>query len=88
MRYIYQQEREDWHALSMIAVDEAVTKIQSLLQLTGPERVILVPVTGSRSGFEMISDALAEKNIAFIEAPETLPLGEPKYREWAQHTIS
>jgi hypothetical protein len=72
----------------MIVVDEAVTKIQSLLQLTGTERVILVPATGNRSGFEMISDALAENNIAFSEAPETLPLGELKFREWAQHTIS
>jgi hypothetical protein len=42
----------------------------------------LVPATGSRSGFEIISDALAENNIAFIEAPETLPLGEPKFREY------
>jgi hypothetical protein len=88
MRCIYQQEREDWHDLLMIAVDEAVTKIQSLLQLTGTERVILVHATGSGSGFEMISDALAENNIAFIAVPETLPLDEPKFREWAQHTIS
>lgn len=36
----------------------------------------------------MISDVLAENNITFIAAPETLPLGDLKFREWAQHTIS
>ena len=80
--------REDWHDLSMIAVDEAVNRIQTLLQSTGAEEVILVPATGSGSGFNMISEALTENNIPFTATPETLPLGEPEFREWAQQTIS
>jgi len=80
--------REDWHDLSMIAVDEAVNRIQTLLQSTGAEKVILVPATGSGSGFNMISEALTENNIPFTATPETLPLGEPEFREWAQQTIS
>jgi hypothetical protein len=80
--------REDWHDLAPIAVQDAVTQIQSLLQSTGAERVILVPATGSGSGFKMVSDALTENNIPFVTAPETLPLGEQEFRQWAQQTIS
>lgn len=80
--------REDWHDLAPIAVQNAVIQIESLLQSTGAERVILVPATGSGSGFKMVSDALTENNIPFVTAPETLPLGEQEFRQWAQQTIS
>lgn len=80
--------REDWHDLGPIAVQEAVSQIQSLLQSTGAERVILVPATGSGSGFKMVSDALTENNIHFVAAPETLPMGEEEFRQWAQQTLS
>jgi hypothetical protein len=80
--------REDWHDLAPIAVQNAVTQIQSLLQSTGAEKVLLVPATGSGSGFKMVSDALTENNIPFVAAPETLPLGEQEFRQWAQQTIS
>lgn len=80
--------REDWHDLAPMAVQNAVTQIQSLLQSTGAERVILVPATGSGSGFKMVSDALTENNIPFTTAPETLPLGEQEFRQWAQQTIT
>jgi hypothetical protein len=80
--------REDWHDLAPIAVQDAVTQIEALLQSTGAERVILVPATGSGSGFKMVSDALTENNIPFVAAPEPLPLGEQEFRQWAQQTIS
>jgi hypothetical protein len=80
--------REDWHDLAPIAVQNAVTQIQTLLQATGAERVVLVPATGSGSGFKMVTDALTASNIPFVTTPETLPIGEQELRQWAQQTLT
>jgi hypothetical protein len=49
---------------------------------------VTIPATGSGSGFDMKFDGLTVNNIPFIAAPETLPLREPEFREWAEHAIS
>ena len=78
--------REDWPDLSKVAVPEAVSKIKSLLNDTGAKKVILVPATGGH-GFDMIAEALESEGINYVSAPETLPLGEKEFRDWALETV-
>ena len=47
-----------------------------MLEETGTQNVVLVPATGSGSGFHMVTEALEEEGIPFTEAPDPLPLGK------------
>ncbi|KCZ70854.1 hypothetical protein ANME2D_02879 [Candidatus Methanoperedens nitroreducens] len=78
--------REDWPDLYKIAVPEAVSTIKSLLNDTGAKKVILVPATGGH-GFDMIAEALDSEGINYVSAPETLPIGEKEFRDWALKTV-
>lgn len=79
--------REDWPTLKPAAVAEAVAQIQAMLDATGAERVVLVPATGSGSGFTAVKDGLTAAGITFTEAPHPLPLGEKEYKKWAEQVI-
>lgn len=79
--------REDWPTLRPAAVQEAVNKIKAMLQETGADNVILVPATGSGSGFHMVADALDAEGISYTEAPDPLPLGQKEYEKWAAQVV-
>jgi hypothetical protein len=79
--------REDWPDLQPAAIEEAVSGIKRMLEQTGAQSVVLVPATGSGSGFHTVAEALEEEDIAFTEAPEPLPLGERDFIRWAAETV-
>lgn len=79
--------REDWPDLQPAALEKAVSHIKTMLEETGAQNVVLVPATGSGSGFHMVSEALEEEGIPFTEAPDPLPLGERDFIRWASETV-
>jgi hypothetical protein len=80
--------REDWPELQPAAIEEAVNGIRSMLEETGTQNVVLVPATGSGSGFHMLTEALEEEGIPFTEAPDPLPLGEREFIRWSTLTVA
>jgi hypothetical protein len=80
--------REDWPELQPAAIEEAVNGIRSMLEETGTQNVVLVPATGSGSGFHMVTEALEEEGIPFTEAPDPLPLGEREFIRWSTLTVA
>jgi hypothetical protein len=79
--------REDWPDLQPAALEKAVTTIQNMLDDTGAENVILVPATGSGSGFDAVAGALDAEGISYTVAPEPLPLGQDEFEKWAEKTF-
>ena len=79
--------REDWPELQPAAIEKAVNGIKSMLAQTGAQNVVLVPATGSGSGFTAIAEALEQEGISFTEAPDPLPLGERDFIRWASQTV-
>lgn len=79
--------REDWPGLSPAAVQGAVAKVKAMMVQTGATRVVLVPATGSGSGFNMVASALAQEGISFVRAPDPLPLGEKEFAEWSAQVM-
>jgi hypothetical protein len=79
--------REDWPTLSPIAVANAVDKVKVLMAETGATKVVLVPATGSGSGYEKVAAALAQQGISYARAPDPLPLGEKEFGEWADQVM-
>jgi hypothetical protein len=79
--------REDWPDLQPAAIEKAVNEIKDMLEDTGADTVVLVPATGSGSGFHMIEEALDAEGIEYIVAPEDLPIGEKYFLRWAAKTV-
>jgi hypothetical protein len=79
--------REDWPELQPAAIEKAVNGIRSMLAQTGAQNVVLVPATGSGSGYTAIAEALEQEGISFTEAPDPLPLGESEFIRWATVTV-
>lgn len=79
--------REDWPALAPAAVQEAVDKVKTAMASTGASRVVLVPATGSGSGYEMVADALSAEGVDFVRAPDPLPLGEKEFAKWSEQVM-
>ncbi|MEM3159217.1 MAG: hypothetical protein QXJ74_00370 [Nitrososphaera sp.] len=79
--------REDWPTLSPAAVQSAVDKIEAAMAQTGATRVVLMPATGSGSGYEMVAGALTAESIDFVRAPDPLPLGEKEFKKWAEQVM-
>jgi hypothetical protein len=79
--------REDWPTLQPAAAQSAVDRISAAMAQTGATRVVLVPATGSGSGFHMEADALTAEGIDYVSAPEPLPLGEKEYKRWAEQVM-
>jgi hypothetical protein len=71
--------REDGPDLQPSALEEAVSQIESMLEETGAQNIVLVPSTGSGSGFHMVAEALEEEGIMHTEAPNPLPIGEREF---------
>lgn len=76
--------REDWPNLAPAAVQKAVDRIKAMLNSTGATQVVLVPATGSGSGFKMVTDALTAASVSYVVAPSTLPTGQEEYVQWAE----
>ena len=79
--------REDWPDLQPLAIEKAVSTIQGMLEDTGADNVILVPATGSGSGFDAVAEALDAEGIAYTVAPEPLPFGQDEFEQWAKQTF-
>jgi hypothetical protein len=79
--------REDWPTLQPAAAQSAVDRKSAAMAQTGATRVVLVPATGSGSGFHMVADALTAEGIDYVSAPEPLPLGEKEYKRWAEQVM-
>lgn len=79
--------REDWPELQPVAIAKAINAIKAMLEDTGANKVVLVPATGSGSGFHMIEEALNEEGINYVVAPEPLPIGEKYFLRWAKKTV-
>jgi hypothetical protein len=79
--------REDWPELQPAAIAKAINAIKEMLEDTGAKKVVLVPATGSGSGFHMIEEALDEEGINYVVAPEPLPIGEKYFLRWAKKTV-
>jgi cobalamin biosynthesis Co2+ chelatase CbiK len=79
--------REDWPDLQPLAIEKAVSTIQAMLEDTGADNVILVPATGSGSGFDAVAEALDAEGIAYTVAPEPLPFGQDEFEQWAKQTF-
>lgn len=77
--------REDWPDLKAVAVANAVSQIEKMLEETGAVRVVLVPATGSGSGFDAVAEALEGAGIDFVGAPESN--GEEEFEKWAQQVM-
>jgi hypothetical protein len=58
-----------------------------MLEETGAENVILVPATGSGSGFDAVAQALEDEGITYTVAPDPLPLGQKEFTRWASQTM-
>jgi hypothetical protein len=78
--------REDWPLLQPAALEKAVNRISEKLAETGADNVILVPATGSGSGFDAVAQALDAQGIPYTVAPDPLPLGQDEFTEWAEQT--
>jgi hypothetical protein len=78
--------REDWPDLQPAAIEKAINTINEMLDETGADNVILVPATGSGSGFEAVAEALDAEGISYTVAPEPLPLGQDEFAAWAEQT--
>ncbi len=79
--------REDWPDLKPAAVVDAVNRIAEMLEETGADNVILVPATGSGSGFDAVAQALDAEGISYTVAPGPLLLGQDEFTEWAAQTF-
>lgn len=79
--------REDWPTLSPAAVQNTVDRISAAMAQTGASSVVLVPATGSGSGFQKVADALTAEGIDYVSAPDPLPLGEKEYKKWAEQVM-
>jgi len=80
--------REDWPDLQPAAIEKAVNGIKSMLARTEAQNVVLVPATGSGSGFTAVAEALEQEGISFTEAPDLLPLVKRKFIRWATLTVA
>jgi hypothetical protein len=79
--------REDWPDLQPAAIEKAVNEIKDMLEETRAKKVVLVPATGSGSGFHAIEMALQEEGIKYMVAPDDLPFGQKQFVKWAEDVI-
>ena len=59
--------REDWPDLMEVAVPDAADQIEESLSLNNANRVVLVPATGSGSGFDAIKEELDNRGIPYVD---------------------
>jgi hypothetical protein len=49
--------------------------------------VVLIPATGSGSGFNQLKARLDQESINYVEGPPPDPTGKQEYVEWAANTL-
>lgn len=79
--------REDWPDLKAKAVPAAVDQIEESLASNNADKVVLVPATGSGSGFDAVKEELDNRGIPYVETQEHLPIGSDEFVKWAQKNV-
>jgi hypothetical protein len=79
--------REDWPDLMEMAVTNAADQIEESLSSNNANRVVLVPATGSGSGFDAIKEELDNRGIPYDITEEPIPIGSKEFVQWAQKNI-
>ena len=79
--------REDWPELKVQAVQAAVNQIEDSLASNNANKVVLVPATGSGSGFDAVKEELDNRGIPYVETQEHLPIGSNEFVQWAQKNV-
>ena len=79
--------REDWPDLMQVAVPNAADQIEDSLAANNAESVVLVPATGSGSGFDAVKDELDNRGISYVVTEEPIPIGSKEFVQWAQKNV-
>ena len=79
--------REDWPDLMAQAIPSAVNHIEESLAINNANNVVLVPATGSGSGFDAVKEELDNRGISYVETQEHLPIGSDEFTKWAQKNV-
>lgn len=79
--------REDWPELMEVAVPEAVDQIEDSMNANNADNVVLVPATGSGSGFDAIKEELDNRGISYIVTEEPIPIGSKEFVQWSQKNV-
>ncbi|MDN5844877.1 MAG: hypothetical protein L0H53_01210 [Candidatus Nitrosocosmicus sp.] len=79
--------REDWPDLMEVAISAAADKIQDSLTATNADNVILVPASGSGSGFDAVKEELDNRGISYVVTEEPIPIGSNEFVKWAQKNV-
>jgi hypothetical protein len=79
--------REDWPDLMPAAIDAAADKIETSLAANNADRVVLVPATGSGSGFDAVKEELDNMGIKYVVTEEPIPIGSKEFVQWAQKNV-
>lgn len=79
--------REDWPDLMEVAVPNAADQIEESLAANNANRVVLVPATGSGSGFNAIKEELDNRGIPYVITEEPIPIGSKEFVQWAQKNV-
>ncbi len=79
--------REDWPDLMEVAVPNAGDQIEGSLSSNNANRVVLVPATGSGSGFDAIKEELDNRGIPYVITEEPIPIGSKEFVQWAQKNV-
>jgi hypothetical protein len=78
---------EDWPELMHIAIDAAADKIQNSVATNNADGVVLVPATGSGSGFDAVREELDNRGIKYVVTEEPIPIGSKEFVKWAQKNV-
>jgi hypothetical protein len=79
--------REDWPDLMEVAVPNAADQIEESLAANNANRVVLVPATGSGSGFDAVKEELDNRGISYVVTEEPIPIGSNEFVQWAQKNV-
>ena len=79
--------REDWPELMEVAVPNAADQIEESLTSNNADSVVLVPATGSGSGFDAVKEELDNRGISYIVTEEPIPIGSDEFVLWAQKNV-
>jgi hypothetical protein len=79
--------REDWPDLMEVAVPNAVDQIEESLSTNNADTAVLVPATGSGSGFDAVKEELNNRGISYVVTEEPIPIGSKEFVQWAQKNV-